>query len=216
VADCKYSKYADVVPEYKEYVRIQKGCASFESEFPGWKAGQERCIKTLFQDIDRDKKILDIACGDGVGLGCFKDMGFKNITGVEFTEAKAERAITHGYPVFLYDMNDLSKIDDDSYDIVYSSHSLEHAYYPQKAIEELYRIIKHGGQLFVILPYPDPIEDHRESHGGKYELGTYMEDNGIFVTNFFLNIGFSLVDKKFDDYRQKEIWLSFKKGIVNG
>jgi ubiquinone/menaquinone biosynthesis C-methylase UbiE len=88
---------------------------------------------------------------------------------------------------------------------------LEHAYNPSAVVNEFYRILKKGGLLKIVLPYPDTIRDNEEAHGGKYELGTYIEDKGETVTKFFNKYGFILVQKKFDDFREPEIWLTFKK-----
>jgi len=49
---------------------------------------------------------------------------------------------------------DLSKYEDESMDYVFSSHCLEHADDPEKALEEFYRVLKPGGVTFIYLPAP--------------------------------------------------------------
>lgn len=207
-----YLCYSDIVTSYREYQKLQKDTfCSFESENTKYKAGQQRCIKRLFSNTNRQKRILDIACGDGVGLREFKKLGFKNVIGVEFNDKKLIPAGKIGYRVLNLDMHNLSGIRSRSLDIVYSSHTLEHAYYPDKAIRELYRVLVPGGRLYVILPYPDMRKKSLRAHGARLELGTNVSDSGAKVVSYFENRGFKLLKKTFDSFREPEIWLVLKR-----
>lgn len=203
--------YKAIVPKYNDYLALQKNkYHSFESRDLKWKQGQEFYCQKMFLDIPKNTKIADIACGDGVGLKWFKDNGFTDITGVELNTKKAFKAIeATEYKVIIADMHDLSEIASNGFDIVYSSHTLEHAYFPSKVITEFYRILKPNGLLHVVLPYPD--SGTEEAHGGKFELGTNIEDNGKTVAAYFSKHRFNLISKCFDSYREPEIWLTFKK-----
>lgn len=200
------------VPDYAEYVRLQKeDYCSYESQNKHWSKGQKRYIKKKFSRVDRDKKILDIACGDGVGLKEFKKLGFENVTGVEFNKQKADLARETGYEVHELDMHNLTNLKSDSFDIVYSSHTLEHAYKPGKALQELHRVLKKGGLLLVVLPYPDLSETNVKAHVAKFELGTNKTDGGKSIVDYFQAGRFHLLKKEFDKYREPEIWLTLSK-----
>jgi len=57
---------------YKRYLRLQIGkYLSHESLNKKWMDGQIRYLEKEFQNVDRNKFILDISCGDGVGLKNF-------------------------------------------------------------------------------------------------------------------------------------------------
>lgn len=207
-----YSRYADIVTSYDDYRKLQKNTfCSFESNNFKYKMGQQKCIKRLFSHTNRQKRILDIACGDGVGLREFKKLGFKNVTGVEFNHKKLIPARKIGYQVLNLDMHHLDEIKDHCMDIVYSSHTLEHSYYPDKVISELHRVLIPGGKLYVILPYPDIRKASLKAHGARLELGTNVSDNGVRVINYFKQHGFRLVKKTFDSFREPEIWLIMKR-----
>lgn len=204
--------YKDIVVSYEKYKYYQtEKYRSFESTNLRWSEGQKRYIKSEFSNYQRDSIILDIACGDGVGLKVFKEMDFKNVTGVELSNEKIDKAKESGYKVIRADMHKLDMLNKDCFDIIYSSHTLEHAYKPGSVIEEFYRILKKEGILKIVLPYPDKTRDNEEAHGGKYELGTNIEDEGETVIKYFKKYGFSIVEIKFDDFREPEIWLTFKK-----
>lgn len=206
------SSYKDVVPSYDDYVKLQKTkYRSFESKVDRWQEGQKRYILSEFSDINRNSKIVDIACGDGVGLREFKKLGFKDIAGVEFESEKAKIARKTGYKVFEDDMHNLVSLKDSQFDIVYSSHTVEHSYYPKKLMKEFRRILKKKGRLYVVLPYPDTEHGNDAAHGAKFELGTNKKDNGQSVIKFFKDNKFKLVDMKLDTFRQQEIWLILEK-----
>lgn len=56
---------------------------------------------------------------------------------------------------FHYDIHDL-KFEDESFDTVACISILEHIEYPQKAIEELHRVLRPGGKIWVQLPFNYP------------------------------------------------------------
>ena len=208
----KKNKYFSIAQSYNRYADFQKAkYCSYESSIKKWKEGQKRFIYRFFSKINRHTKILDIACGDGVGLKTFKKLGFSNVIGIDFSQKKIERANKYGYPVFQLDMHDLRKVKTRYFDVIYSSHTLEHAYSPIQAIQQLRRVLKNSGKLYVILPYPDIGNWDDEAHGAKYQLGTDIEDNGKTVIDFFEKCGFEVTKTVIDFFRQPEIWLICRK-----
>lgn len=200
--------YADIVPSYEDYVTLQKTTyCSYESESDLWSEGQRRYLSYAFSGIPRDAALLDVACGDGVGLREFSALGFTRVWGVEFNAEKATRARDAGYPVAGDDLHDLRTFGPAAFDVVYSSHTLEHAYYPEKAVSEIRRVLKPGGLLYVVLPYPDRDDFNIRAHGAKEVLGTNVPDDGRTVTEFFMSRSFGLLRRQFDAFREPEIWL---------
>lgn len=201
--------YRTITPEYKDYLEAQTvKYHSHESENPKWKEGQKRFITLNFSSLDRNLKILDIACGDGVGLAFFRELGFNNVVGVDCSESKVELARQHGYKVFKSDLHDLGLIDDAFFDVVYSSHTLEHAYQPLDALTELKRVLRPGGQMVIVLPFPDTGPD--DAHGGKYDLNTHTGDVNL-VIQVFQNAGLVVEKHRLDSFREPELWLVAKK-----
>lgn len=201
-----------IIPRYSDYIKYQTEVyCSYESNLTKWEKGQERCIKRLFSNLNRNLKILDSGCGDGVGLRQFKKLGFKNVTGFDFHQEKVKKAKKTGYRVLKLDMHELKGLKDKEFDIVYSSHTLEHAYFVNKASRELKRVLKPKGLLFIVLPYPDSLRTNEKAHCSKYELGLDIKDQGETVVNYFTKRGFKLLEKEFNDFREPEIWLKFRK-----
>ena len=62
-----------------------------------------------------------------------------------------------------YDIHDL-KFDDETFDGVVCWSILEHVPNPQKAISELYRVLKPGGQIWVQLPFLYPFHEEPKDY----------------------------------------------------
>ncbi len=61
---------------------------------------------------------------------------------------------------FIFEADDLSRITTSTYDVVLSSHVLEHIANPVKALEEWCRVLKPHGTLVLIIPNKDGSFDH--------------------------------------------------------
>ena len=207
----------DVVPSYEEYLRLQRDeFLSHESEVELWAAGQRRFVKTAFSDVSRDGEVLDCGSGDGVGLDALRSMGFQKIVGVELSPLKAARARGLGHRVEERDMHELSVFKDGTFQAILCSHTLEHSYDAGRVLKELHRLLSPGGTLHVVLPYPDPGPRNELAHTAKYELGTDRDDGADCTTRFFLERGFELLSRRFDRFREPELWLSLRSSLRHG
>ena len=66
--------------------------------------------------------------------------------------------------VIINDAVNISLVQNDSYDFLFSSHSLEHIANPLKAIDEWLRIIKSNGYLIIIVPEKSLCFDHKRNY----------------------------------------------------
>ena len=208
------SKTETTYETYDDYLEAQVHIGlSYESENALWKGGQKRYIEEELFLLERDLKIADIACGDGVGLECFRNLAFKNIEGFELCEEKAKRAEKWGYPVFQMDIHDLSRINNNRYDVIYSSHTLEHLLDPVSVLSQFKRILKDDGVIYIVLPYGEHtyLQEGHWVHCGVSTLGLNVKDEGKTLKMILRDSGFYILDTKFDSYRESEIWLKIKK-----
>jgi SAM-dependent methyltransferase len=195
----------------EDYLRIQTVDAlSFESEIPGWAEGQRRYLREISSALDTSWRILDCACGDGVGLEELRSLGVKHLVGVEVSAEKARHARNRGFQVVEDDMHRLS-FTDGLFDAVISSHTLEHALDPDRALEEFRRVLKPDGMLHVVLPFPDTNDGNRHVHVAKDALGTSDPEGADRVIGFFVSRGFALTSVRRDSVREPEIWLGLRR-----
>jgi ubiquinone/menaquinone biosynthesis C-methylase UbiE len=91
--------------------------------------------------------ILDVGCGDGLGMSEFKDMGF-DVTGIDIAPAKVEQALKYGLNVYQGRQEDLP-FENKEVGTVFSSHTLEHSFDFKKALEEYERVAR---RAIIIVP----------------------------------------------------------------
>lgn len=194
-------------------LNIQTGkYESFEGTSQTYVFGQRNALNHLMLNIPTTARILDVACGDGTGLRWFLENGYSDVFGCEINPRKIVLAETTGFPVIEADMHKIP-LEDNFFDVVYSSHSLEHAYDPLQVLAEFKRLLKPEGRLLLIVPYPDTGPD--DAHCGKYKLRTDLESFdklGVSgITAVLSSCGFLVTHEERSDIREKEIWLVSSK-----
>ena len=75
------------------------------------------------------------------------------------------------------DAVDISNVDNEIYDFVFSSHSLEHIANPLKALSEWLRIIKTNGYIIIIVPEKSCCFDHKRDYSKFLTLLSQYEKN---------------------------------------
>jgi beta-1,4-mannosyl-glycoprotein beta-1,4-N-acetylglucosaminyltransferase len=217
----KYSNLRDDIchfENYDNYINWQtKLGLSFEKDNTEWMNGQRKCVEKNFNTIERNIKILDICCGDGQGLKKFKEMGFKNVYGVEVCKEKINFAKQYGYTIYECDICCGPFEIGDNYDCIYSSHTIEHVLNPEYTIRNIMSKLKDNGIFILILPYPDygaanSLDEHRfKIHCGVIPLGLHINDKGYTICNTIRKMGYKITDCKFESYREPEIQLIITK-----
>ncbi len=103
----------------------------------------------------KGKKVLEIGCGVGIDSLQFARAGAE-LTAVDLTPNAilfAKRNIElHGLHATFINANAESlDLPDDHFDAVYSHGVLHHTPRPQKAVDEVYRVLKPGGEAVIML-----------------------------------------------------------------
>lgn len=169
---------------YEEWYHTQRHSTHFNDDY--YNARARISLKKFFTDshTDINQKILDFGCGLGQNIFMVPNaMGYDISTyGVEFCQRKGINAT-----------NDLSKIADNSFDVVLSTHVLEHHPHPTTMLEQIYSKLKPTGKFILVIPY--------EKHGkAKLELDLNQH---IFMWNFqninnlLLTVGFKVHENKY-------------------
>lgn len=192
---------------YQQTVRF----SSHEDEHSVWASGQIRFLDSIISLFPEGARILDVGCGNGISLEKLNSLGYAAV-GIDFNEEKLDVARSKGCSVYNCDMHEMYFFEDKSFDVVISSHSLEHSYNPSVALSEFHRVLPSNGLLFIVVPFPDVADYAIDAHVGRDILGTSDPTNGDTKFLTFLNRhGFLVTEMKTDSYREPELWAFCKK-----
>jgi SAM-dependent methyltransferase len=93
---------------------------------------------------------LDIGCGDGAFLRELRQLGFTDVTGVEPSEAPVRGARDDVRGLIRQEMFDGRRFAESSFDLVTCFQTIEHVYEPLTLLEDIHRILKPGGKVFLV------------------------------------------------------------------
>jgi len=120
---------------------------------------REYVAKDAFYGDLQGKHVLCLACGGGQQSAAFGLLG-AIVTVVDFSEEQLikEREVADHYQIKLTiikaDMRDLSMLRDQSFDIVYQPYSINYIPQIESTLNEVSRVLKHGGIYDLMLHNP--------------------------------------------------------------
>lgn len=169
---------------YEEWYHTQRHSTHFNDDY--YNARARIALKKFFADSNTslDQKILDFGCGLGQNIFMVPNaMGYDiSKFGVEFCRRKGINATT-----------ELTEVPDNHFDVVLSTHVLEHHPHPTTMLEQIYSKLRPMGKFILVIPY--------ERHG-KARLELDLNQH-IFMWNFqninnlLLTVGFKVNENKY-------------------
>lgn len=123
------------------------------------RAAQSKVISLL--NIQPGVHFLDIGCGTGWAVGQAANLvnGKGLFYGVDLSPKMIEKAKSNfsGKDNFRFVQANSESIplDSDFFDIIICTNSFHHYLHPDKALKEMYRLLKNGGKLFILDPTAD-------------------------------------------------------------
>jgi len=143
----------------------------------------------------RGRRFLDIGCATGALLERMKKEGW-SVQGVEICRQSAEYAREHrGVDVFIGPLEQWMG-EEESLDIIHSSHVIEHLQDPRGMIRKSYSLLKKGGSLFCTTPnisgfqarlfgsrWRSAIEDHLSLFSRRH-LSTLLQQEGFTLKGY--------------------------------
>lgn len=149
-----------------------------------YEARAQIAVDKFFSGVDKNARILDFGCGLGQNIFYMPNAVGYDISkfGIEFCRKKGINATTQ-----------LEDIPDESFDVVFSAHVLEHHPHPMTMLEEMYRKLKKGEKLILVIPH--------ERHGKaqfKYDLNQHLYTwNFQAINNLLLTVGFQIEENRY-------------------
>jgi SAM-dependent methyltransferase len=135
---------SNVSGEYRDYLRTQlRRTLSKRRNDPGVGARLliDRTIAALPRP--RDASVLCVGCRNSVELDEFRRHGAGTVVGIDLFSQRSD--------IVVMDMHRMS-FQNDSFDAVYSSHSLEHSYEVESVAAEIGRVARDGAVVAIEVP----------------------------------------------------------------
>jgi SAM-dependent methyltransferase len=128
--------------EYRDYLAVQlRRTLSKRETDPG--AGAVTLISRVVEEKPGGGAVLCVGCRNGLELDRFRSRGFDDVVGIDLFSQRPD--------ILVMDMHDLT-FRDDSFDVVYASHALEHSYDVQRVVREIARVARDGAVVGVEVP----------------------------------------------------------------
>jgi SAM-dependent methyltransferase len=168
--------------DYESWYHSTRHSNHFNDEY--YNARAKIAVKKFFEGIDLNSRILDFGCGLGQNIYYLPNAVGYDISefGVEFCRKKGINATTK-----------LDDIENESFDVVFSSHVLEHHPHPKQMLEEMYQKLKPGHKLVLVIPF--------ERHGKaqfQFDLNQHLYTwNFQAINNLLLTVGFKIEENKY-------------------
>jgi SAM-dependent methyltransferase len=101
-----------------------------------------------------DRNVLDAACGTGYGANILAGAGAKSVVGIDRAEHVIEFASRQAHTPATFRVADLLDLPfpDNTFDVVICFEAIEHVATPERALDELRRVLEPNGVLAVSSP----------------------------------------------------------------
>ena len=137
---------------------------------------EKPAMKSILPNL-KDKHILLLGCGTGEESILLEEFGATNMIGVDLSEASIKLAQA-SYPQHTFKVGDMHTLDfeDETFDFVYSSLTIHYSATPEKVYQEIFRVLKPGGQVQFSVGHPMRWASERiELNGVSTKLMGYTE-----------------------------------------
>lgn len=185
-----------------------EGPSGFHEELT--KSVVRKYIDTL--NLPKDARILDMGCGPGYFLDQLKERGYNNYLGITLSDGDIQMCKKNGHPVEAYDLSFLPQSKgyiDESVDLIFCRHALEHSPYPLFTLVEYNRVLKQNGFLYIEVPAPncERLHEYNLNHYsilGERMLAALLQRTG-FDVKVFENLEFELIVAKDEEGNEKKV-----------
>lgn len=158
-------------------------------------------LREEMQRIPKDSVVLDVGCGSGIDLKSYKELGFKNLFGIDPSQKLLDEAkdlLGDDLPLSLGSFENIP-YGDESFDVLVSRHALHYSKDLEKSLIESARVLKKEGKFIVVMS--DPQADALEKTD---------EEGNITITLFGGKVPITFPRHKAEDYFSKTFHENFE------
>jgi ArsR family transcriptional regulator len=161
-----------------------------------WKSLAETLLRLMPPMV-----IADLGAGEGAFALLLAQQAKKVIavdSSAKMIEVGREQALRHGVENLEYRLGDMEEIPigDGEVDLVFFSQSLHHALHPERAVEDVWRILKPGGRIVILDLVKHRFEEARELYADEWLGFSETEVEAMLEKSGFLSVQTSVVHKE--------------------
>ena len=112
----------------------------------------EEILSTFSRYLSPQSRIIEIGCGTGDFLVFLKNNGYSDVIGIDVSKKCIEQAKQKQVNCYIADIADVNFDSDHRYDVVILSHTLEHILDSGLCIENVKKLMKPNGLLYIEVP----------------------------------------------------------------
>lgn len=140
-------------------------------------------------ELPKDALVLDLGCGPGHFLDEMKQRGYTNLVGVTLSPADLKICADKGHKTEQLDLSFLTPYNDETVDLIFLRHALEHSPFPIFSLIEYNRVLKQGGKIYIEVPAPDNDRPHEFNLNhysilGERMLAALLQRTGFGIDKF--------------------------------
>lgn len=143
-------------------------------------------LKKYFKDVSPNSKVLEFGCGLGQNIALLK-----NAYGYDISKFALDFCKNKNIHVF----KTIEEISNDSFDVVFSCHHLEHVENPYETLKAMKQKLKKDGKLILVLPkekHKKPKSFELDEHQHLY-CWTFRTINNLLIKS-----GFKIISNKYE------------------
>ena len=161
-----------------------------------WKSLAETLLRLMPPMV-----IADLGAGEGAFALLLAQQAKKVIavdSSAKMIEVGREQALRHGVENVEYRLGDMEEIPigDGEVDLVFFSQSLHHALHPERAVEDVWRILKPGGRIVILDLVKHRFEEARELYADEWLGFSETDVEAMLEKSGFRSVQTSVVHKE--------------------
>lgn len=156
-------------------------------------------LEKYFKEVPKTSKVLDFGCGLGANI-----FQLKNASGYDISKFALAFCKSKGIKTY----TDIYKIPNNYFDVVFSSHVLEHVTNPFETLKTIHKKLKKEGKLILVLPKEKEIKltDFKLDKNGHLCCWTFRT-----IVNLLVRTGFKVISVRYEYGKAYKILLPFNR-----
>ncbi len=145
-----------------------------------WYVGRRKLFARLIEalGIARDQPVLDIGTSSGTNLRLLRDLGYSEVTGLDFSDEAIRFCAEKGLGTVLRGDITQMPFGDQTFSLVLATDIIEHVDDDLRALTEVARVLRPGCNALITVPaFPSlwGFQDDVSLHKRRYRMGPLLE-----------------------------------------